>query len=236
MSDKIVYTDYGQCISALLENADKKYDLFNNPIVNSTYRTVGVRTPVIRQIAKRVDLACRPQITEDFFADPDKTYESVLFAGCLAARKGDYAETRRLLERLIPLFGSWAHVDCVISSLKWVDVDRFLTDFRYLLDSKGQYEVRSYIIFMFSCLTEERIDRVLTTLRNIRYGEYYIDMAAAWLLAECLVKFYDKTVCLFETVTFPKFVHNKAIQKARESYRIPPDVKEYLNGLKIKTD
>lgn len=228
-----MYATYEQLKNALNENIDVKYDNFNNPIVNSEYRTIGVRTPIMRKIAKAVSLENRDVILESFFADEDKTFESVLIAGLIAARKGDYAKTREYIKRLVPIFGSWAHTDCVIPSLDWTDRDMFLSDFKYLLDCDGQYEVRAYIIYLFDCLTEERIDFVLNTLKGVRYGQYYVDMAAAWLLAECLVKFYDKTIGLFQTPTFPKFAHNKAIQKARESYRISAETKAYLKGLKI---
>lgn len=218
----------------LIESADAEYKAFNDPIVNCEYPTLGVRTPVIKKLASSVALADRDDVLDGFFADGEPTYDTVLFAGCLAAKKGDYEKTRCHLARIIPLFRSWAHVDCVVPCLRWVDKDGFLNDFSYLLDRDGQYETRTYIIFLFECLTDERVEFVLETLKTVRYGRYYVDMAAAWLLAECLVKFYDKTLKLFEAPVFPVFVHNKAIQKARESFRISPDVKAYLNTLKIK--
>ncbi len=231
---KIQYTTYDECLRALYDGADKKYDVFNNKIVNSEYRTVGVRTPKIRAVAKAVPLSARDSVLEAFFADADKTYESVLFAGLVAAKKGDYAATRKYLKRLIPLFGSWAHVDCVIPSLDWVDKDEFLRDFAYLVDCSGQYEVRAYVIFLFDCVTDERIDFVLDRVQSIPTGAYYVDMGLAWLLSECLVKYYDKTLPLLTSRVFPKFVHNKAIQKARESFRVSPERKEELNRLKVK--
>lgn len=231
-----MYETYEQCASALNENKDDKYDAFNSPIINTSYRMLGVRTPVVKKLASSVPKDCRKKVLDGFFAEKEHTYESVLFAGCLAARKGDYAETREYLMRLIPLFGSWAHVDCVMPLLRWADRDMLWKDFRCLLDCDGEYEKRFYIILMLDCfMSEERIDGVLDTLQSgVKYGQYYVDMAAAWLLAECLVKFEDKTLPLFIKPTFPKFVHNKALQKARESYRISPQTKEYLNSLKIK--
>ncbi|MBD5131175.1 MAG: DNA alkylation repair protein [Clostridiales bacterium] len=227
-------TTYEEVKAALYAAVDKKYDEFNNPIVNSEYRTIGVRTPELKKIVKSIPLENRDRVIVDFLADEEKIYETVLVIGMLAARKGDYAKTRDYLKTLIPLFGSWAHVDCVTPCLSWVDKDKFLSDFKYLLDCDGQYEVRTYIIFLFDCLTDDRIDFVLDTLKGVRYGQYYVDMGAAWLLAECLVKYYDKTIGLFTSPTFPKFVHNKALQKARESYRVSADTKAYLQTLKVK--
>ena len=232
-----MFETYEQCMAELERNVDGKYDDFNSPIVNSTYKTIGVRTPIIKKLAKSVPISARREVLDGFFGDENKTYESVLFAGVLAARKGEYySETREYLSRLVPLFGSWAHVDCVTPCLAWADKEALWDDFRYLLDCSGEYEKRFYIMIMFSCcLCDEYVDRILETLRyNVTYGQYYVDMAAAWLLAECLVKYYDKAIGLFTDPVFPKFVHNKAIQKARESYRVSAETKAYLNTLKIK--
>ena len=232
-----MYETYEQCKAELLKNVDKKYDAFNNPIVNCEYKTYGVRTPVIKKLASSVPITARDEVLKGFFADKDLSYDTVLFAGVLAARKGEYyAQTREYLSQLIPVFKSWAHVDCVTPCLRWADKDALWNDFRYLLDCEGEYEKRFYIMIMFSCcLCDEYIDKILQTLlHNVAYGQYYVDMAAAWLLAECLVKYYDKTIPLFTAQNFPKFVHNKALQKARESYRITPETKSYLNTLKIK--
>ena len=232
-----MYETYKECRAALFKDVDAEYNKFNNPIVNCEYPTYGVRTPIIKKLAKAVPISARSKVLDGFFADKDLTYETVLFAGVLAARKGEnYSQTRQYLMRLVPLFRSWAHVDGVTPCLRWADSNALWNDFRYLLDCTGEYEKRFYIMIMFSCcLNEEYIDRILDTLRyNVTYGQYYVDMAAAWLLAECLVKHYDKALPLFTQQVFPKFVHNKAIQKARESYRISAEVKQYLNTLKVK--
>jgi hypothetical protein len=49
-----------------------------------------------------------------------------------------------------------------------------------------------------------------------------------------LVKQYDSFVKIIESRTMPKWVHNKSIQKALESFRIDEYKKEYLKSLKIR--
>ncbi len=225
---------YEQVKSAIDDAACFKYDEFNNKIVNSSYRTVGVRVPIMRKIAKSADINRRDDILNSFFADTDKTFESVLFAGMFAARKGDYEKTKVWLKKIIPLFGSWAHVDSVVPCLDWTDREKFAADFEYLLDCDGEYEKRTYIIFLFRYVDESGIDKVFQTLEKLKFGQYYVDMGAAWLIAECLIKCYDRTLPIIESKTLPRFVHNKAIQKARESFRIDDGKKSQLNGLKIK--
>lgn len=225
---------YEQVKGEIMNAGDKKYDTFNNKIVNSLYPTVGVRIPALRKIVKFTDIHKRDAILNDFFNDSEKNFETVLFAGMLAARKGEYEKTREWLKKLIPLFGSWAHVDTVLPCLDWTDREAFDKDFRYLLTQDGEYEKRTYIIFLFRYVDDSGVNKIVETLQTIVYGQYYVDMGAAWLIAECLTKCYDKILPLIEGKTLPKFVHNKAIQKARESFRIDEQKKEYLNSLKIK--
>ena len=61
-------------------------------------------------------------------------------------------------------------------------------------------------------------------------------MAAAWLVAEVLVKYYDFGVKLLNAGFLDAKTHNKAIAKARESYRVTQEKKANLNAMKIKKD
>ncbi len=58
-------------------------------------------------------------------------------------------------------------------------------------------------------------------------------MAIAWFYSFALIKQYDDTIILFQDKCLDKWIHNKSIQKAIESYRISDDKKEYLKSLKI---
>ena len=60
-------------------------------------------------------------------------------------------------------------------------------------------------------------------------------MAVAWLLAEILAKYYDKGVAFLQKRIVDTKTHNKAIQKAIESYRLTEEQKGALRALKIKT-
>ena len=62
---------------------------------------------------------------------------------------------------------------------------------------------------------------------------YYVHMAVAWLTAEILIKEYEEGVVLLKEGFLPVKTHNKAIQKAIESYRLTHEQKEYLRSLKI---
>ncbi|MCR5435862.1 MAG: hypothetical protein K6E97_02215 [Treponema sp.] len=59
-------------------------------------------------------------------------------------------------------------------------------------------------------------------------------MMTAWLFAEALAKQWDSAVKFIEGRRLDVWTHNKAIQKACESFRVPDERKEYLKSLKVK--
>ena len=69
---------------------------------------------------------------------------------------------------------------------------------------------------------------------EIKSDEYYINMMIAWYFATALAKQYDVILPYIEGQRLDEWTHNKAIQKAVESYRITPEQKEYLKTLKKK--
>ena len=75
---------------------------------------------------------------------------------------------------------------------------------------------------------EEHIEKVL----EVRLEDYYVRMMIAWYLATGLAKNYDQFIKVIESKKFDAFTHNKAIQKAVESYRVSDEHKVYLKTLK----
>ena len=59
-------------------------------------------------------------------------------------------------------------------------------------------------------------------------------MANAWAVSLCLIKYYDETIKYLKSKTckLDDFTYNKALQKARESFRITNEQKEELQKMK----
>ena len=84
-------------------------------------------------------------------------------------------------------------------------------------------------------LDEDFDEKYLEEVSEIRSDEYYINMMIAWYFATALAKQYESAILYIQDHRLDVWTHNKTIQKAIESYRITDEVKEYLRGLKIKT-
>ena len=68
---------------------------------------------------------------------------------------------------------------------------------------------------------------------EIHTEEYYLNMMRAWYFATALAKQPDAALPWLTERRLDVWTHNKTIQKARESYRITTEQKEYLKRLKV---
>lgn len=217
--------------------AESDYKKFNERIIPTQYEVLGVRMPALKKLAK--EIAVDPKV-ETYLENAEyTTYEHVLLYGLVLSnlKKPSPERLFRYLDPLILKFDNWAHVDTIISSFKFLKryPEETLEHFVLLKYDAGEFTKRVFVIVLMDYFMDEvYIDATLKHLSEVPQGQYYVDMAIAWALSYGLIKYYDKTVALLKQQTFSKFVHNKAIQKARESYRVTPELKEQLNGMKIK--
>ena len=212
----------------LEELKDEKYAAFHSRLIKCGQGyVIGVRVPLLRKLAKEYF----PRIEELFEVD-DNRYE-FRFIKLSAAARLKYEEFLDYLPRCLPLIDNWALCDCF--SAKCIKghreefkpyIESFLTDDRefyrrYALTTLLSFYVEEqYLGYIFDCL--ERAD----------CSEYYVHMAAAWLLCEVIVKHYERGVEFLKEGSLDVATHNKAIQKSVESFRLNNEQKNYLKSLK----
>ena len=73
---------------------------------------------------------------------------------------------------------------------------------------------------------------MLDLVAGVTSEEYYVNMMLAWYFATALVKQKEATLPIIQSKKLDTFVQNKTIQKARESYRISQEIKDFLQTLK----
>jgi 3-methyladenine DNA glycosylase AlkD len=111
--------------------------------------------------------------------------------------------------------------------------DELLTYIREWLDAEHVYTVRFAIgMLMRHFLDEDFKQEYLDMVTAIRSDAYYVNMEIAWYMATALAKQWETTVPYLEEGKMDPWVHNRTIQKARESYRISEEQKRYLVTLK----
>lgn len=217
----------------LFENQDLTYREFQaklTPTVDIS-QMIGVRTPILRQIAKTV---FKSGEYEDFLNElPHKYYDEYNLHGFIISELKDYDKTVAYLEKFLPYVNNWATCDLLSPKCFKKNRDKLKIQIDKYLSSNEPFTIRFGIEMIMSHYLDEDFDeKFLEKVSKIRSEEYYVNMMIAWYFATALAKQYDKTVVYVENKSLDKWTHNKTIQKAVESYRITDEQKEYLRSLK----
>lgn len=105
----------------------------------------------------------------------------------------------------------------------------------YDVQDERTYTKRVAMLFLKKYFLNEKFSQeYLEWASKIRTEEYYVNMMTAWLFAEALIKQWDTAIKFLQEQKLDTWTHNKTIQKARESFRITTEQKEYLKTLKRK--
>lgn len=196
-------------------------------------KIIGVRTPALRKFAR--EFAKSPLAAEFLAALPHEYYEENNLHGFIIAGIRDFDECAEEISRFLPYVDNWATCDSLSPRVFAENRARLLPLIDEWLRSRDTYAVRFGIeMLMNHFLDEDFKPEYLAKVATVKSGEYYINMAAAWYFATALAKRYEETLPLFEEKRLDAWVHNKAIQKASESFRVTNEHKAYLRTLKIK--
>ena len=87
-------------------------------------------------------------------------------------------------------------------------------------------------VMMRLFLDEDFKEEYIQIVAGVKSEEYYVNMMIAWYMATALAKQWDAAIPYIQEHRLSEWVHRKSIQKAVESYRITPEQKDYLKGLR----
>lgn len=221
--------------SNLFELQDLEYREFHSKLMPTVEKEkiIGVRTPNLRKLAKDIN---KSDFKEAFLkALPHKYYEENNLHAFLIEQIIDFDECISSLDDFLLHVDNWATCDMMTPKILGKYPDKLYEKITEWIASSHTYTVRFAIVtlmkfFMGDCLDRNHLNLVL----SIKSDEYYVNMAIAWYLATALASNWELVVPYIEKQQFDKWVHNKAIQKAIESFRITPEQKIYLKTLKLK--
>ena len=197
-------------------------------------RMIGVRTPALRSLAKT--LAKDPE-TALFLADLPHAYfdEDQLHAFLLSELK-DFDRCLGEVERFLPYIDNWATSDQLSPKSFKKRKQALLPAIKGWLKSGHVYTVRFGIGMLLQHYLNEAFDPAYPAwVADIRSEEYYVNMMRAWYFATALTKQYEAALPFLQAGRLDPWTHNKAIQKAVESYRVPAERKDYLKTLRVRS-
>ena len=216
------------------ENADAEYAAFTSRIIPNVdpKAIVGVRTPALRAFAK--SLKGGDDAQKFLKSLPHKYFEENQLHGFIVSGIKDVDECAAEVERFLPYIDNWATCDQTSPVCFKKHKKELLPRVKKWIKSKHVYTSRFAIVTLMRHFLDEDFDpEYLKMAAAVKSDEYYIKMVVAWFFAEALAKQWDAAIPYIKAKRLEAWTHNKAIQKARESFRVSDDKKELLAGLKI---
>ena len=216
---------------------DKEYMKFLSKLTPNVSEDtiIGVRIPEIRKLAKKL---VKNNEYEDFLKElPHKYYDENLLHGAIISENKDFENCIELLNSFLPFVDNWAVCDTISPKIFKKHKKELIEKIKEWSQSDKTYTCRFGVeMLMTHFLDEDFKKEYLEMVANIHSEEYYVKMVVAWFFATALTKQWDYAVIYLENNRLDVWVHNKTIQKARESLKILEDKKGYLKGLKRKKE
>ena len=217
----------------LLELQDLGYRDFHSRLLPTMDKgkIIGIRMPVLRKFAKSLTEAEKADFVRQL---PHSYYEENNLHGLIIMQMKDYGMCIEELERFLPYIDNWATCDMLRPKILRQHLPELSAHIDKWLQSGNTYTVRLAIGFLLSFYleAEEFRHEQLAKVAAIQTDEYYVRMMAAWYFATALAKQYAAALPYMSKGKMEEWTRRKAIQKAVESCRISPEIKEYLRSLR----
>ena len=218
----------------LLDHKDEGYRSFTLPLIpNVDPKTfIGVRLPVLKKYAKELDPSTRKAFLEEL---PHFYHEENILHAFMLSNIKEYDAFISYVDQFLPFVSNWSVCDTICNKHLNKYKDKLIVIIYSWLKSQEIYRVRYAVkCLMNYYLGDDFNEEHLCKVEEVKLDDYYVKMMIAWYLATGLAKNYEPFVRTLEERRFDVFVHNKAIQKAIESFRVSDEHKAYLKTLKIK--
>lgn len=215
--------------------ADEGYREFNSSLIPTLDKSgfIGVRTPALRALAK--ELYGTGEYAEFLRGLPHRYFDGNQLHAFVVSLIRDYGECVAAVDEFLPYVDNWATCDQLSPKVFRKHRGELLPHICRWLASDHPYTIRFGMEMLMSHFLDEDFDSAYPRMvAAVRSEDYYVKMMAAWYFATALAKQYDAVFPYIAEYRLEKWTHNKAIQKAVESYRITPEQKEILKKYRIK--
>lgn len=222
-----------EIIERLQELCDPQYRDFQQSLIpaDRSLNMIGVRTPALRKLA--ADIYREGEYAEFLNSLPHETFEENQLHAFIISLIRDFDLCLEKTDAFLPYVDNWATCDQMKPKVFAKHKERLREKITEWLASDHTYTVRFAVGMLMSHFLDADFRKEdFDAVTAIDSDEYYVKMMQAWYFATALAKQYDSAVRVLEENRLPVWTHNKTIQKARESFRITSEQKEYLKTLK----
>lgn len=222
--------DYKEFISYLFDISDSKYKEFHGSL--GVDNVIGIRIPIMREIAKEI---YKGNYSEFLSLIEANYYEEITIYGFIVGNIKELDTSVYYLDKYKNMINNWASCDTFCASYKIVkkNKDYFFNYINENISSNNLWIRRlCFVLLLDYYVEEDYIDDIFMLCDKYNTKDYYVQMAVAWLISVCFVKYRDKTINYIKNNKLDNFTHNKSIQKIKESLRVSKEDKILVDKLK----
>lgn len=226
----MTYAEVVEKIAALSTEKQRKFTEKLTPTADKIY---GVRVPDLRALAKEI----APEADAFLAAEKRSLEEKMLHGFILCYRKRRFEEFRKDVLSFVSLIDNWAVCDCVAATCKTIAKNKaaFLGDIEDLAADKRPFARRFAVVLLLDFYAgEEYAPRIFSLCERMARGEYYVNMAIAWLLSVCYVKAPAATKAYLARCTLEEDILKKTERKILESFRVSEEDKQNIRKYGVK--
>lgn len=213
--------------------SDENYKKFSSALIPNVQNILGIRLPILKQLAKNI---LKNEKWQEYLMITPEFFEEKMLQGYLIGLCKNNADTKlKLIEKFVPTIDNWSICDSFCCTLKFTKTNKNIVWnlIQKYTKSKNEFEQRFAYVMMLNFFIEENyINSIFKILNKFTDSQYYAQMAVAWLISICYIKFPQKTHDFLLTTNLDKFTYNKSIQKIIESHQIDKKTKSKLKVLK----
>lgn len=208
---------------------DLKYKEFHQKLIKK--EIIGIRTPKLKEIAKKIS---KHNYIEYINNCKHRYYEDTIIHGLIITYLNiDFNEIIALFDDFIPYIDNWATCDIVVCNFKIFKKNKeigYKKIFEYV-NSNNEFEIRVGLVLLLNYYIEPKyLNKIFAICDGIKNKEYYCEMAIAWLISICYIKYPNETYKYLLNNKLDKWTYNKTISKIVESNRVSN--KEEIKKLK----
>lgn len=223
-----------ELVQYLESQSDLKFKTFNDKIINTKSRTIGVQIPKLRIVANNI--AKGNYISFLRLSMPD-IFELHIIYGLLLTKIKDNDIAYPIFATFIKSIDNWAVCDIFCGDYKIVNANKdfYLNKIKTIVKSDLEFEARVGIILLMKYyINDNDIDMALSIINTITLDKYYVNMGIAWMLSMSYIKYQDATLNFINKSKLNYFTKNKTYQKILESRQITPEDRLKIKELKSK--
>lgn len=215
--------------------ADIKNAAFFQKISPAAVNVTGVRIPVIRNLAKKIARSRQDCLYFLKEYEIENHEEFILKGVVIASAKIDIDEKLALFKPYMEEIYDWSACDIAISSFKFKEAELkhaydFILPYRH---SRREYELQCLLVMLLEYfVTDDYFNNITDILDNIYLEDYYVKMAAAWLISVIFIKNRDGALKYLKNNGLDDWTYSKALQKITESSRVSAYDKDIIRAMK----